>query len=95
MTIQAYLFQSPYPQPFQVGRPDPAQKNETNEQSNEMAENQKPVQKSAYAQIAPTSGGGFSIDMGSLQQIGTSSGVQETQVMNRLAQGRNAYSENQ
>lgn len=95
MTVQSYLFQSPYSQPFQVGRPDPAQKSETNEQSSAMAETQKASPKSVNAQIAPTSGSGFSIDMGSLQQIGTSQGVQETQAMSRLAQARNAYAENQ
>lgn len=94
MTVQAYLFQSPYPQPFQVGRPDPAQKGETNEQPNEMMETKKQVQKPVNSPIAPTSGSGFSIDMGSLQQIGSSAGVQETQAMSRFAQARSAYAEN-
>lgn len=94
MITQAYLLQSPYSQPFQVGRPDPAQKAETAKAQNDMFESVKPVQKQVNSEIIPMTGNSFSIEMGSLKQIGSSAGLQETQTMSRLAQARNAYSEN-
>lgn len=33
MTVSSYLFQSPYSQPFQVGQPDPAMKQEESQQN--------------------------------------------------------------
>lgn len=93
MTVQAYLFQSPYPQPFQVGRPDPSQKSETAEVQNEPSQNAASIQKPGTAQIAPTSGNGFSIDMGSLQKIGSQSGVNDVQAMNRLLEAQKAYTQ--
>jgi len=49
MTVSSYLFQSPYSQPFQVGQPDPAMKQEESQQSQKEeakveSETQNPVE---------------------------------------------------
>ena len=38
MTLNAYLFQSPYSQPFQIGRPDPAIQKERSEETRAQQE---------------------------------------------------------
>jgi len=90
MTVQTYLFQSPYPQPFQVGRADPSSAEK--QESPAVAETPKePVKNLEKAQLSVTSGNSFSINMGSLQQISSQSGIGDMQSMNRQVQAQKAY----
>jgi len=90
MTVQAYLFQSPYSQPFQVGRPDPSTIEK--QDSPAVAEAPKePVKNLEKAQLSVTGGNSFSINMDSLQQISSQSGVGDMQSMNRQVQAQKAY----
>lgn len=90
MTVRAYLFQSPYSQPFQVGRPDPSTVDK--KENTVVAESPKePVKTLEKAQFGITSGNAFSINMGSLQQISSQSGIGEMQSINRQIQAQKAY----
>lgn len=57
MNISSYLFQSPYSQPFQLGRPDPLMQNEQNREKTEEVQSgqEKEIQYSLAQQNSKTS----------------------------------------
>jgi len=87
MTVSSYLFQSPYNQPFQVGRPDPssvqAQKREQEQVQSKVESNTQQVNQNnnAYetsqiavkSSVAYASSGGAGLNTDQVQQLSDAS----------------------
>lgn len=93
MQVSSYTFQTPYPQPFQVGRPDPASaKKEDNTQNPAMTEDQKI--SGSEAKIKPTLDSGISVSLSTLEAGRSQKGVSEFKSLSVVNQAQKAYSVN-
>jgi hypothetical protein len=96
MTIPSYIFQSPYPNPVQFGRPDPvaqaqqeAQEN-TEQLSTTPTQVQQEAQSYEYSVTSPT---GSSVNVAaSTADSGVSSSLAEFTTVNTQQQAAAAYS---
>lgn len=94
MQVSSYTFQSPYPQPFQVGRPDPAsvKKEDTTTQNPVVAESQKAT--GSEAKIKPTLDSGISVSLSTLEAGNSQKSVSEFKSLTTVNQAQKAYSVN-
>ena len=93
MNVSSYIFQSPYSQPFQVGRPDPSSsKTEEKREENTILEPQK-QSNLADGKLKPTMGEGVNISLSVLQSANEQRGVSEFKSLVNVNQGLKAYSE--
>jgi hypothetical protein len=94
MNISSYIFQSPYPSPIQVGRPDPqAEKQEVESKPVEtLTQTTNKVQPSAEAYVAQATGSGSSVNVAaSSTDSGVSSSLGEFTSLNNKSQAAEAY----
>ena len=95
MNIPSYIFQSPYPSPIQVGRPDPqAEKQEVESKPVEtLTQTTNRVQPSSEAYIAQATGSaGASVNVAaSSTDSGVSSSLGEFTNLNNKSQAAEAY----
>lgn len=93
MQVASYTFQSPYPQPFQVGRPDPASvKKEDTSQNPAVTDNQKST--GGEAKIKPTLDSGISVSLSALEAGNSQKSVSEFKSLTTVNQAQKAYSVN-
>ncbi|ADR33449.1 hypothetical protein Sulku_0783 [Sulfuricurvum kujiense DSM 16994] len=93
MQVTSYTFQTPYPQPFQVGRPDPAStKKEDSTQNTGAVENQKV--SVGEAKIKPTLDSGIYVSLSTLESGSSQKGVSEFKSLSSVNQAQKAYSVN-
>lgn len=91
MTVTSYLFQSPYSQPVQVGRPDPLAK----EQKIESA-SQNPVQEvkstaPEQAKVKPTLDTGVTINLTALAGSNGQKAADTFKTINTKVQAQSVY----
>lgn len=94
MNVNSYTFQSPYPQPFQIGRPDPA-----NSKEDQKSETLSDVQQQNVPQeprLSPTKEtqrqeNKVAVPLGALVDGNTQSGVAAFKSLNSSVQGQKAY----
>lgn len=94
MNISSYIFQSPYPSPIQVGRPDPqAEKEEAGTKPAEtLAQTNKKAQPGAEAYVAQKTGSvSFVNVVASSTDSGVSSSLGEFTSLNNKSQAAEAY----
>jgi hypothetical protein len=94
MNVSSYIFQSPYPSPIQVGRPDPqAEKQEVESKPVEtLTQTSNKVQPSAEPYIAQATGSGASVNVAaSSTDSGVSSSLGEFTSLNNKSQAAEAY----
>jgi len=94
MNISSYIFQSPYPSPIQVGRPDPqAEKQEVESKPVEtFTQTTNKAQPSSEAYIAQATGSGASVNVAaSSTDSGVSSSLGEFTNLNNKSQAAEAY----
>lgn len=97
MNVTSYIFQSPYPSPVQIGRPDPQAKVE--DEPSKVAE--APIQTSsktqpgadAYVAQATKSGGSVNVASSSTDS-GVSSSLQSFSSINKQSKVIEAYTDN-
>jgi len=94
MNVTSYIFQSPYPSPIQVGRPDP--QSQTAEEPSKVED--APVQKNAKSQpgadayVAQATSSGDSVNVAaSSTDSGVSSSLNEFTSLNNKTQAVDAY----
>lgn len=93
MQVTSYTFQTPYPQPFQVGRPDPSSmKKEDSTQNPGVTESQKNV--TGDAQIKPTLHSGITVSLSALEAGSSQQSVSEFKSLSTVTQAQKAYSVN-
>ena len=94
MNIPSYIFQSPYPSPIQVGRPDSqAEKQEVESKPVEtLAQSSKKTNPGAQAYVAQATGSGASVNVAaSSTDNGVSSSLGEFTSLNNKSQATEAY----
>ena len=93
MQVTSYTFQTPYPQPFKVGRPDPSSvKEEGNAQNPALTESQKT--SAGEAHIKPTLNAGISVSLSDLESGNSLQSVSEFKSLSIANQAQKAYSVN-
>ncbi len=94
MKVESYVFQSPYPSPVQLGRPDPlAQAEEkTTEAVNSIADATNQSKRDAQNYKAQLSSGASVNVAASSTDKGLSSSLSEFTALNAKAQATGAYS---
>ena len=97
MNVTSYIFQSPYPSPIQVGRPDPQAK--VDEGPSKVAEApvqaSGKVQPSADAYVAQATDSGSSVNVAaSSTDSGVSSSLESFSSINKQAKVVEAYTDN-
>lgn len=92
MNISSYIFQSPYPSPIQVGRPDPqAEKQEVESKPVEtLAQTSKKTNPGAEAYVAQVTGSSVNVAASSADK-GVSSSLGEFTSLNNKSQAAEAY----
>ena len=94
MNISSYIFQSPYPSPIQVGRPDPqAEQQEVESKPAEtLSQTTKKTQPGAEAYVAQATNSGASVNVAaSSTDNGLSSSLGEFTSLNNKSQAAEAY----
>ncbi len=94
MNISSYIFQSPYPSPIQVGRPDPqAEKQEVESKPVEtLTQTTKKAQPGAEGYIAQATGSGAFVNVAaSSTNSSVSSSLGEFTSLNNKSQAAEAY----
>lgn len=94
MKVSSYIFQSPYPSPIQIGRPDPLAKTEEEPKKavEELSQTSKKPQPSAEAYLAQATGTGASVNVAaSSTNSGVSSSLSEFTTLNTQTQASEAY----
>ena len=94
MNISSYIFQSPYPSPIQVGRPDPqAEQQEVESKPVEtLAQTTAKVQPNSDAYVAQATGSGSSVNVAaSSTDSSMSSSLGEFTSLNNKSQAAEAY----
>lgn len=94
MNIPSYIFQSPYPSPIQVGRPDPQaeQKEVESKPVETLSQTTKKTQPGAEAYVAQATGSGASVNVAaSSTDSGLSSSLGEFTSLNNKSQAAEAY----
>lgn len=93
MQVTSYTFQTPYPQPFQVGRPDPGSvKKEDNTQNPAVTESQKV--SGGEAKVKPTLDSGIFVSLSTLESGNAQKSVSEFKSLSVVNQAQKAYSVN-
>ena len=91
MTVNSYLFQSPYSQPVQVGRPDPlAQVQKTDTAAQNLAKETK-VAVPAQSEVKPTLETGVSINLAALSGSDGQKAANVFNAANTKVQAQSAY----
>jgi len=91
MTVSSYLFQSPYSQPVQIGRPDPsAQAQKTDSATQSLAKETK-VSAPAQAEVKPTQESGVSINLTALSGSEGQKAANIFNAANTKVQAQSAY----
>jgi len=91
MQISSYIFQSPYSQPVQVGHLVSSKAVEQQQpQESPVVENKKA--SLAEAKIAPTTGSGITVSLGTLADGNAQSGVTAFKSLSIVNQAQKAYS---
>lgn len=91
MQINSYTFQSPYSQPFQIGRPDPSSSKE-NQVTNTLADSKEKNQV-ADAKLSPTKQTNISIPISALTNNNTQNEVSMFQLLSSSIQAQKAYTQ--
>jgi len=94
MNISSYIFQSPYPSPIQVGRPDPqAEKQEVESKPVEtLTQTTNKAQPNAEAYVAQATSSGASVNVAaSSTDSGVKSSLGEFTSLNNKSQATEAY----
>lgn len=93
MQISSYTFQSPYPQPFQVGRPDPASAKK--EEGSEPLADPNKERAAQDAKIAPTkeTESKITVSIGALTEGNNQSSVAAFKSLSTSVQGQKAYAQ--
>lgn len=95
MNVSSYIFQSPYPSPIQIGRPDPSAQveEEPKKAVEELAQgNVAKPQPSADAFLAQATNSGNSVNVAaSSTDSGVSSSLGEFTTLNTQTQATEAY----
>lgn len=95
MQISSYTFQSPYPQPFQVGRPDPASSKQDDSDVSPPNSNQE--RQPSEAKLSPTKEvkgikeTQISTSIGALADGNAQNGVAAFKALSTSIQGQKAY----
>ncbi len=94
MNISSYVFQSPYPNQFQIGRPDPSLKQ--NEQQQEAADGfnkiaQQPLQKEVEGYLSSAKTGASVNVANSVANSDVSAAIESFTSANNLVQAASAY----
>lgn len=91
MQINSYVFQSPYSQPVQVGHLVSSKAVEQQQpQESPVTENKK--ENLAEGKIAPTTGSGITVSLGTLADGNAQSGVSAFKSLSIVNQAQKAYS---
>jgi hypothetical protein len=91
MTVSSYLFQSPYSQPVQMGRPDPlAQVQKTDTATQNLAKETK-VAVPAQSEVKPTLETGVSINLAALSGSDGQKAANVFNAANTKVQAQSAY----
>ncbi|HZF71016.1 hypothetical protein [Sulfuricurvum sp.] len=91
MTVSSYLFQSPYSQPVQIGRPDPSAQAQKSDSATQNLAKETKVSAPAQAEVKPTQEMGASIN---LMALSGSEGQKAANVFNAAnikVQAQSAY----
>ena len=95
MQISSYTFQSPYPQPFQVGRPDPSSAKQ--EETSKNIDNSSKEPQKTEAKVAPTKASTkesvVKVSIGTLIEGSAQSSVAEFKSLSVSIQGQKAYAQ--
>lgn len=94
MNVSSYIFQSPYPSPIQIGRPDPSAtvEEEPKKAVAELSEKSAKPQPSADAYVAQATNSGASVNVAaSSTDSGVSSSLNEFTTLNTQTQAADAY----
>ena len=95
MNVSSYIFQSPYPNQFQIGRPDPAVKQEQQQEEAVNALNNiatKPTQQNVDAYMSQAKTGASVNVAGSSADAGVSAAIDGFSSANNQIQASAAYS---
>jgi len=91
MTVSSYLFQSPYTQPVQMGRPDPSAQAQKTDSAIQNLVKETKVAALAQTEVKPTQETGVSINLTALSGSEGQKAANVFNAENTKVQAQNAY----